>query len=294
MAWMPVLEPTSSSTTQWILDPLNTFFQVQPRLPAPIQPFSVSTDQPLSPLTELDSDFENPQSPQSPLGKLSPPFPSLSSRLASTVDFSALLEIITTNFNPSLKENLTPPYPRDKDFDRYPLTQRERERASKAVTVTGLSQFATIVCNFVYELLIWYLTIEQLQKQLEFGFKKDPDTYLRIDSNQFDGYVSLLTFLILSNTTYRRILRINDVSQDLLALVCTNMPDVLKSHLLDAVRLIYPSLIKHTESEAEGNTDSFFHALHFDWYNRYSTLVRVVTPCICYFSNMTNRAMEWI
>lgn len=153
VAWMPVLNSTSSDTTQWILNPLNNFFQVHPWLlpnqPLAVsinQPLAFSTNEPLSPLTESESDTEIPPFP---LEEIPPPFPSVSSLLASTVDFSAFLQVINTNFDPTLKENLTPPYPRDKDFNRYPLTQKERGRASKAVMATGLSQFSTIVHSFV-------------------------------------------------------------------------------------------------------------------------------------------------
>jgi hypothetical protein len=66
-------------------------------------------------------------------------------------------------------------------------------------------------------------------------------------------------------------LRVNDVNHDLLVLICTNMPNELKPCLLDSISLIYPNLLKHTDSKAEGNTDAFFHAIHFDWYNRYTT-----------------------
>jgi len=51
------------------------------------------------------------------------------------------------------------------------------------------------------------------------------------------------------------------------------MPDKFTSNPLDAILLIYPDLLRRVDSEAEGNSDGFFYAIHFDWYNRYMTSV---------------------
>jgi hypothetical protein len=89
-------------------------------------------------------------------------------------------------------------------------------------------------------------------------------------------------FLIWSGT-HRKMLRVNDIHHGLLALICTNMPHELKSILLDAISLIYPHLLKRVDSKAEGNTDSFYHAIHFDWYNRYTTGVGFILSTLYFY-----------
>ena len=101
-----------------------------------IQPSSTVFLPPLSPLTDIeDSDYNLPTSSEAPSS-----FPSTSS---SFLSFSKSdLIIINTNFNPNLKENLTPPYPRNPDFDRFPLTELQREFAANAVIASSIPDFS--------------------------------------------------------------------------------------------------------------------------------------------------------
>ena len=133
MAWKPVLDRTAFSD-YWLLNFVQPSLHV-PDFPLPVHQSSAPFDSPLSPLTELeDSD--------SPL--CSSPSPLILS--SSTINFSDSIQVIETNFDPSLEMNLTPPYPRDKDFDCYPLTQIDREKVSHAVIASSISDFSEKVC----------------------------------------------------------------------------------------------------------------------------------------------------
>ncbi len=147
MAWKLVLLQTASSGHS-LLDLVGSFFQVSDFTLQALGPF----DTPLSPLTELeDSD------PEVDLPLLS--LPSTSIFPFSQIDFCSSIQVIETNFDPSLQVNITTPYPRDKDFDRYPLTQVEREKVSHAVIASSISDFSEKVCKpiqvLVSSLLKW-------------------------------------------------------------------------------------------------------------------------------------------
>jgi hypothetical protein len=71
------------------------------------------------------------------------------------------------------------------------------------------------------------------------------------------------------------------------------MPDNLRSTLLDRYRASLPGHLQHTDTaNDEGPETSLSQAIHFDWYNRYSTLVSLIS---FFFSNTTKiicRVME--
>lgn len=121
MAWEQALTQISTGIL-WELNSLDPMLGPQPIEfgPAPSTSFNSS----LSPLTELESENDS-----------SPSFSSSQSDLT----------VIETNFDFSRKENMTPPYPRDPYFDRFPLTQQEREYASHAVPTSSISDFSTKV-----------------------------------------------------------------------------------------------------------------------------------------------------
>ncbi len=85
--------------------------------------------------------------------------------------------------------------------------------------------------------------------------------------------MSLLCIDFLNLISHRKILRMNDTNHNLLTLLCSNMPIKFTHNLLDTIQLLYPDLLRYIDSGAMGNTDDFFHAIHFDWYNRYFTSV---------------------
>ena len=254
MAWESCLIPISTGH-RWELNSLDLSFQIPSlRRPTPIQ-----------------EESETSQSiPPTLLPSFSSPSPS------SVFSFNESdLTVIETNFDFSRMENVIPIYPRDPAFDRFPLTQKERTYASHAIPAASISDFSNKVC-WVVAFTTSISKNMQLQKQLKSGCKDHAGAYLKLDTSLLDGYVGLLYpdalyHCCLSDSIHRKLLRINDVNQNLLSLICTNMPHHLKSNLLDIIFLIYPELLKRMESEAEGNSNTFYHAIHFDWYNRYTT-----------------------
>jgi hypothetical protein len=55
------------------------------------------------------------------------------------------------------------------------------------------------------------------------------------------------------------------------------MPNSLRSSLLNRYRSSLPGHLQHVDSaEDEGPTTTCGQAIHFDWYNRYSTLVSLI------------------
>ena len=65
-----------------------------------------------------------------------------------------------------------------------------------------------------------------------------------------------------------------DIHGELLCAFHLNMPHHLRSTLLDRYRSSLPGHLKHVDTaNDEGPDKSAAEAVHFDWYNRYSTLV---------------------
>lgn len=55
------------------------------------------------------------------------------------------------------------------------------------------------------------------------------------------------------------------------------MPTPLRSTLLDRYHSSLPGHLRHVDTaQDEGPETSFAQAIHFDWYNRYSTLVSLI------------------
>jgi len=67
-------------------------------------------------------------------------------------------------------------------------------------------------------------------------------------------------------------LRINDKNHDLIALLCSTMPEEIRVNLMRDLKFIYENGVyfKNTQEEGERND---FQAIHFSYYNRYSTRV---------------------
>ena len=79
----------------------------------------------------------------------------------------------------------------------------------------------------------------------------------------------------LSFIVARKRLLINDINDDILLLACPDLPQDLRDRLLVSLKVACPDYMKWTDSEEEGE----FLALHFCWWNRYSTSV-----CLFFFS----------
>lgn len=175
MAWKSVLDYTPSNPQPSNYTDTSFNFQV-PSFGLPLHACSPLVDLPLFPSTPLESrDSEVPQ----PSSASSSPLP------VSTADFSDLIQVIETNFNPSLKENLTPPYPRDPDFDRYSLTEQERKKASLAVVASSISDFSTKVC-LIQSSSYFISETKQFRNQLKAGYKDHADAYIKLDSGLLD------------------------------------------------------------------------------------------------------------
>jgi hypothetical protein len=67
------------------------------------------------------------------------------------------------------------------------------------------------------------------------------------------------------------------------------MPSSLRSTLLDRFRSSLPGHLQHVDSaNDDGPETSCAQAVHFDWYNRYSTLVSLILRFFCeYYNNNT-------
>ena len=61
----------------------------------------------------------------------------------------------------------------------------------------------------------------------------------------------------------------NDINDDILLLACPDLPQDLHDRLLVSLKVACPDYMKWTDSEEEGE----FLALHFCWWNHYSTSV---------------------
>jgi hypothetical protein len=67
----------------------------------------------------------------------------------------------------------------------------------------------------------------------------------------------------------RNPLQINDINDDILLLACPDLPQDLRERLLVSLKVACPDYMKEADSEEVAD----FLALHFCWWNRYSTSV---------------------
>lgn len=59
-----------------------------------------------------------------------------------------------------------------------------------------------------------------------------------------------------------------------MVVICPSLPEDLRQNLLDRLESVFPQAIRNTDSKSQGS-DHSFEAIHFSWYNRYSTKVNV-------------------
>jgi hypothetical protein len=67
-------------------------------------------------------------------------------------------------------------------------------------------------------------------------------------------------------------LRINDKNRDLVALVCSTMPENIQVNLMHDLNTIYEKGVYDKDTRSEGERNDF-QAVHFSYYNRYCTRV---------------------
>ncbi|KAF6752555.1 hypothetical protein DFP72DRAFT_904088 [Ephemerocybe angulata] len=163
---------------------------------------------------------------------------------ASPGGIPSQLRVISTVFDPSLPANLKMNYSSSDDVDRYEKTLQQRERAMDPSTPSSIDEFET-----------------QLRANLEDGKCGDDGKYVRLDTEQLQG----------TN------LRIDDKNGDWLLVAWTDMPDSIRGPVLDQMQLLFPDLIKDTDTKAEG-IDQQFESMHFSFYNRYSQHANEATP----------------
>jgi hypothetical protein len=70
-------------------------------------------------------------------------------------------------------------------------------------------------------------------------------------------------------------MRINDKSNDILAMVVKNMPIHTKDRLLSNITRIFGKDFKYTDTFEEG-IDNSFPCAHYTWYNRFSNQVSYI------------------
>jgi hypothetical protein len=71
------------------------------------------------------------------------------------------------------------------------------------------------------------------------------------------------------------------------------MPTSLRSTLLDRYRSSLPGHLHHVDTaNNEGPDTSCAQAIHFDWYNRYSTLVSLILFFFIHSTTIACRGME--
>jgi hypothetical protein len=80
-------------------------------------------------------------------------------------------------------------------------------------------------------------------------------------------------------------MRINDKHNDLIALICANMPKDLRDTLLAKIQFIYPDVVKCINTAEEGFENSFPSA-HFCVWFRYAT--RVSRTLLKYSHSLTS------
>ncbi|KAF8956392.1 hypothetical protein BDZ97DRAFT_1925585 [Flammula alnicola] len=149
------------------------------------------------------------------------------------------LYTIKTNYNPSLDRNMKTEYKDKTDKTAsYTFTQKERKFASLADNCDSLLDITT-----------------KLRKQLHLG-KKTRGRYLNITHDNLNG----------------KRLRVNDINDNIILLVCPDLPQHLRDRLLASLKAACPNYMKWTDSEALKEFYRFL-ALHFAWWNRYTASV---------------------
>lgn len=67
-------------------------------------------------------------------------------------------------------------------------------------------------------------------------------------------------------------LRLNDKNQNLVALLCSTMPEDIRINLMRDLNTIYKNGVYAKDTGVEGKKNDF-QSIHFSYYNRYSTRV---------------------
>ena len=80
---------------------------------------------------------------------------------------------------------------------------------------------------------------------------------------------------------FRRILRINDVHGNIIAIVIPSMDESIKAQLVDRLAVLFPDIFIFTNSAAMG-IDSVFPCSHYVYYNRYAVQVFFFTFTFCF------------
>jgi len=137
--WDYILSEWNTWPPSRLLNSLDPFFQIR-ALTLPLCPLSNGALSPLTIVDDSDSDTVSDAPP-----------------LRSSSSHSSLIDVVDTDFDPSVEQNLIPPYPKKKDFDRYPLMESERKRAAKAVVATSVLDFTKKVLISLNLLCFSYL-----------------------------------------------------------------------------------------------------------------------------------------
>lgn len=66
--------------------------------------------------------------------------------------------------------------------------------------------------------------------------------------------------------------KVHDANGETIAFLGPQMPEELREHLFDHLECGYPGCLKETDTAKEGINNEF-GAIHYSWYNRYSTQV---------------------
>ena len=115
--------------------------------------------------------------------------------------------------------------------------------------------------------------LSQFTEQLKTGKRARRTQYTRLDANLVDGCVSSRFSKHSSKEQLvRKILKIQDINEDLLALLVANMPDPLRRELIDAIDSIYKDCFTIIDTQKAGPRHTF-DSIHFSYYNRYSKRV---------------------
>jgi len=85
------------------------------------------------------------------------------------------------------------------------------------------------------------------------------------------NYIFFLPIILIAFA--RQIIRINDVNNKLIAMVCSTMPNYIRKHLVNTMQAIFGSQFGYTDTVSQESGSTPFPAYHFHYYNRYSTQV---------------------
>lgn len=179
--------------------------------------------------------------------------------------------LIKTNYKPFLKWNTTTTYPKDND-GRYKFTEKQRKAANMAIRSKDLQDFEDKV-RFLFRsknLLISF-TI-QICSQLSNGKRERRTQYTWLDVELIDGYVSYSLYSRVLTPSLRKILKLDDANNGLLALVVANMPQQLRRDLIDTIDNVFRDRLTSSDSQKTGSAHTF-DSIQFSFYNRYSKRV---------------------